>query len=259
MQVKKDWSRLARNVIDFFRKSARSVARAWDKAGQAVQKWAGKSPKIEKYALPFLTEQEAVELFYELADRQDIPHFAPDGCAERCFHITEILKNRGLTTSSVLAVAGSDFKKIRVDYLDSMRRMGGWKYHVAPTVQVMRENGDIATLVIDPALFDGPVTVKQWKKVLKSDFDHMSQPQPGKPYRIAGMNMEADIKRNRRDVEKTYARMEKYRSENKRFVAKSAFNTAVFNQNRNMKRPKFGQTWTTDRRFSGMGKKDGPK
>ena len=254
LQMENALWRLAKNAIDFFKRSASSTVRAWDKAGQAVRKWVGKSEIPERYTLPFVTEREAVALFYELADRADIPHFAPDGCAERCFHVSEILKNRGLTTSSVLAVAGSDFKKIRVDYLDSLRHTGGWKYHVAPTVEVVRENGDISSLVIDPALFDGPVTIKQWKKVLKTHFGHMAQPRPGQPYQIAGMNMEADIKRTRNDVEKTYARMEKYRTDKKRFVAKSAFNTVVFQQNRDLTRPKTGKTWTTDRRFAAMGK-----
>lgn len=41
-------------------------------------------------------------------------------------------------------------------------KVKSWDYHVAPLVYVKGKNGEVQKMVIDPALFDGPVTVEKW-------------------------------------------------------------------------------------------------
>src|SRR5262249_42607126 len=44
-----------------------------------------------------------------------------------------------------------------------------WRYHVAPTVKVNSGDGRPKDMVMDPSLFDKPVTVDEWKKSMKDD------------------------------------------------------------------------------------------
>jgi len=38
-----------------------------------------------------------------------------------------------------------------------------WVYHVAPIVDVQGDDGVVRTMVIDPSIFDHPVTVDEWR------------------------------------------------------------------------------------------------
>jgi hypothetical protein len=110
-------------------------------------------------ALSVLEPDEAQELFKELAGRRDIPHrYLADGNYARAHKMVWILEDQGVVAAKVWATG--EF------YLDWAFGEAGLRYHVAPLVYV-RGAGRVAVLrVLDPSLFDQPVTYQVWKAKL---------------------------------------------------------------------------------------------
>jgi hypothetical protein len=110
-------------------------------------------------AVSVIEPQEAGGLFTELAGRSDIPYgFLLDGNYARAHKMVRILEDRGVTAAKAW-VEGELF-------VDS-KRFGevGLSYHVAPVVFV-REGKVPAAQVLDPSLFDRPVSYATWKAKL---------------------------------------------------------------------------------------------
>ena len=96
----------------------------------------------------------------------DIPFdFAKSYCSARAHEMRRLMAAQGVECRKVFFHAAKDYS-IRVQH----PAMGTilWSYHVAPTVAVQTPGG-VVRMVIDPSLFNGPVTIEEWKAVMKCD------------------------------------------------------------------------------------------
>jgi hypothetical protein len=104
--------------------------------------------------------------FRRLALRVDyIPFDYPfDCCTARAHEMCRILRRQGIRPEKVWNY-GRNFdeeENTLVVITSSVGRVA-WYYHVAPVVNVRFSNGDTERMVLDPSMFDGPVTVARWK------------------------------------------------------------------------------------------------
>lgn len=95
----------------------------------------------------------ATELFNKAANMEDIAwKYKPDGCYARAHLMARRFEAEGVRVDKVwikgdLYVPGTPIN---------------WNFHVAPIVYVEDEKGQIQKMVIDPSLFNKPVTVSEW-------------------------------------------------------------------------------------------------
>ncbi len=113
---------------------------------------------------------KALEIFDLLADRRDIAFgYTYDGCHSRAHIMCRAMMDMGLTPKKAWAFEG---KK----YLCIQKPAGGeqkWWYHVAPVLSVLMPGGKVQDMVIDPGLFDGPVTLKEWGDIMEAQTDKL--------------------------------------------------------------------------------------
>jgi hypothetical protein len=121
-----------------------------------------------------LTPDVALHVFQVMAAQPDIAfEFKADGCYARAHIMIERMSNLFHVHSRKVWAFARSFRGLRpvpaVEALpDSLtvRLSGGqcidWCYHVAPLVTVTDLRGDQIDYVIDPSLFDRPVTVGEW-------------------------------------------------------------------------------------------------
>lgn len=201
-----------------------------------------------------ITLDEAISLFYEIADNQDIPFHASQACQARCSDMTNILNERGIPAKFVCAYARAN-KALWVDWHHGMKAIGGWVYHIAPIVQVTDENGQTRDLVFDPSLFDGPVSVRDWGNQMQADknglvicvSDEVANPTINGFYNYSIGNVKP------REIRKQYKLWADRRGPLRRMVQLSPICNRYFAQKRDVNRPKFGKTWTTDKKFRETG------
>ena len=102
-----------------------------------------------------ITPEKASRLF-EMALKNEKIYWAntSDGCYARA----EIMKKQFLEQDVYV-----DKVWIAGDLTDGVFNKGkSWDYHVAPLVYVKDKNGQIQKMIIDPALFDKPVSLEEW-------------------------------------------------------------------------------------------------
>lgn len=124
-----------------------------------------------------LTVAEAAALFADLADA-DIPFDYPvNYCFARAHEMRRLMEDRQPPVESRKAWnfspnfrtdEGTHDDRGRLREEGALRIRHGamgtclWTYHVAPTVSVEGPDGP-RTMVLDPALFEAPVTVEEWR------------------------------------------------------------------------------------------------
>lgn len=97
--------------------------------------------------------QRATDLFNKAANMKDIAwKYKYDGCYARAHLMARRFEEEGVRVDKVwikgdLYVPGTDIR---------------WNFHVAPIVYVEDDKGGFQKMVIDPSLFDKPVTVEEW-------------------------------------------------------------------------------------------------
>lgn len=100
-----------------------------------------------------ITKEKAQELFTKASNMKDIAFkYAYDGCYARAHLMARRFETEGVRVDKAwikgdLYVPGTDIQ---------------WNYHVAPLVYVEGKDGTIEKMVIDPSLFDRPVTLEEW-------------------------------------------------------------------------------------------------
>jgi hypothetical protein len=131
-----------------------------------------------------ITPEKAYHLF-EMALKNEKIYWAntSDGCYARA----EIMKKQFLEQDVYV-----DKAWIAGDLTDGVFNKGkSWDYHVAPLVYVKDKNDQIQKMVIDPALFDKPVTLEEWiaKTTKKSKYKNIETvfPMPANNF-YAGKN-----------------------------------------------------------------------
>ena len=100
--------------------------------------------------------KRAQKVFDYFKAQEDIPWgYAKDGCYARA-HIGALRVEKEL---------GIDMDKVWIHGPELSPKSSpniNWSYHVAASINVKDENGNIVPMVIDPALADRPVTVEEW-------------------------------------------------------------------------------------------------
>jgi len=114
-----------------------------------------------------LTPQAANQLFAHMASRHDIAfRYLRDGCSARAHLMIRDMQAHGIQAGKVWAFPPGQGQ--------SLAPSGGihWRYHVAPVVHVHSAHGDVP-MVIDPSLFNRPVTVAEWRQHQKTTAGHL--------------------------------------------------------------------------------------
>lgn len=107
--------------------------------------------------LTVVSEEKARELFDMLRTQPDIPFLYPqDGCYSRAHRMARLLEDRGIISAKIFVTGNLQIETDR-----SPEGYVGWNWHVAPAILV-RKNGVVIPMVIDPAIFSTPVTVSEW-------------------------------------------------------------------------------------------------
>jgi len=119
-----------------------------------------------------ITEAEANKLFKELASQKHIPFDFPDDCCySRAHEMCRIMNEKGVKCGKAWNYShdypgGDGLKAVTPNHPDGYVNV---RYHVAPTVKVHSGDGKTMDMVMDPSLFDKPVTVDEWRKRQQDD------------------------------------------------------------------------------------------
>ncbi len=117
-----------------------------------------------------LSMEQALDVFYDLADVKGIPYHATEGgCLGRAYFMAKLAYNAGAQPRHITAFAKDKENLLVVDEDSRMQKHGGWYYHIAIVLPVQLEGGPVMDLVFDPSMFVGPVSIKQWTKSMKAD------------------------------------------------------------------------------------------
>jgi hypothetical protein len=113
-----------------------------------------------------LSGAKANSLFQDLASQPQIPFDYPDDCCySRAHEMCRIMRERGIQCRKIWNYA-HDFStggaSLRADTPNHPSGHVSWRYHVAPVVKVRGNDGVVRDMVMDPSLFDRPVTVDEW-------------------------------------------------------------------------------------------------
>lgn len=101
-----------------------------------------------------ISHTRATELFNKARKMDDIAwDYKPDGCYARAHLMARRFEAEGVRVDKVWIKGNLSVPEAGVN----------WNFHVAPIVYV-EENGKTTKMVIDPSLFDKPVTVEEWDK-----------------------------------------------------------------------------------------------
>jgi len=139
--------------------------------GQTLNRFAFVGGKPVSFVDPFGLERQAVltmdeveVLFNKMAKMPLAFHNANDGCHARAYLMSEAMLEMGYIPFKYWAFSnGYPLLSIKGKEDD----VKWWGFHVAPGVFV-KQNGKIVDMVIDPALFDKPVTFTDWLSILNN-------------------------------------------------------------------------------------------
>jgi hypothetical protein len=113
-----------------------------------------------------VTPKQAWAAYRLMAAQKDIAFkFPADGCYARAHLMVRRLQAKGYKPYKVWTFANGDSLQVRTQ--NDPRGQVTWRYHVAPIIRVRLKDGRQGWYVIDPALFDRPMSIKGWTKVQK--------------------------------------------------------------------------------------------
>ncbi|MBI3441960.1 MAG: hypothetical protein HY052_09230 [Proteobacteria bacterium] len=100
-----------------------------------------------------------------MADMEDIAFGYPQlGCYARAHIMCRQLLDQGIIPKKAWAFEGG--KGLVVDFFVEQIR---WSYHVAPVVAIKMPDRTIQDMVMDPGLFDGPVPLYEWGRIMAAE------------------------------------------------------------------------------------------
>ena len=88
------------------------------------------------------------------------------GCERRAHLMAMTLQQEGIESRKIFAIPAIPSEWVRVAVDDSETVTNRWNYHVAVLVRV-REGDQVMKLVLDPSIFDAPVSVAAWSERLR--------------------------------------------------------------------------------------------
>jgi hypothetical protein len=108
--------------------------------------------------------KKALKIFDQLADMEDVAFGYPyNGCEARAYILCRRMTEMGLTPGKAWAFEGK--RKLCVELAGKKYK---WWFHVAPVLPIRMPDKTVQNLVIDPGLFDGPVSLKEWGDIMKT-------------------------------------------------------------------------------------------
>jgi hypothetical protein len=116
----------------------------------------------DKIDISVIDEVEANKLFKEFSNNKDLAlKYTLEGCFARATVMAQQAEKKGIFMGRLYAEGLLQVKTGMSDYpLAQMR------HHIAPVVYVKEPNGKTAIKVFDPAFFNKPVTMDEWKAKL---------------------------------------------------------------------------------------------
>ncbi len=122
----------------------------------AFNKQKGEPALTTKENLPIIPNQAALNsLFTSCATPSISYNYAGDGCYARAHKMRQIILNAGYDCAKQFIYGSLAAQSVS-------GCCANWSYHVAPLVRFRDANGQIQLRVIDPSLFNQPVTQAQW-------------------------------------------------------------------------------------------------
>jgi hypothetical protein len=148
-------------------------------AGTAGAGAAGSSGGAMSFGPGPLTPEQAQALFSLMAAQPDIAFRYPrDGCYARAQLMVQRMQALGITPGKAWTFASSRSDPLWVNTPNVPEGHVAWGYHVAPTVPVRGADGIVRNMVVDPSMFDHPVTVDEWRGA-QHDTPRVVQTAPG--------------------------------------------------------------------------------
>ncbi len=138
----------------------------------------------QEQAPPGITMERANEVFQALqsltfensrGEQQQVPyHFPPDGCYARAHLMAQAMEGMGITSEKIFVMSqrqdGSGGLTVASDYSPTPNVPSiTWRYHVAPVVNVIGEEGGVTRMVMDPSVSSRPLTVSEWIGLMSPD------------------------------------------------------------------------------------------
>jgi len=115
---------------------------------------------------PAVSLPEAIDLFNDMADDKNIAFRYPnDGCYARSYLMIQRMMRLGVPASVIGRVYNEGSLRVNTPYDFEGKGYVEWGWHVAPALQVIQNDGSITKMVIDPSLFDKPVSVDSWRAI----------------------------------------------------------------------------------------------
>jgi len=112
--------------------------------------------------------EAAKKAFDKEKARSDIAFKYPkDGCYARAHLMCKDIKNSGGNPGKVWAFPKDPADPLHAKTPHDPAGHVEWRYHVAPTVPIKGADGKVKDMVVDPSLFDEPVTIEQWNGAMK--------------------------------------------------------------------------------------------
>ncbi len=116
----------------------------------------------QKYLqISIVTPRQASEIFAEMQAQPQIPFRYPeDGCYARADEMAWLLEAKGLIVAKVFA---QGFLRYQTKHNSQLTINMFWRnYHVAPILLVETSPKNLQITVIDPSMFDRPVSSARW-------------------------------------------------------------------------------------------------
>lgn len=125
-----------------------------NKAAARKLEYIRKNIHTDKLSPKSISLKKATELFNKARNMSDISwNFKDDGCVARAHIMARRFEAEGVHVDKVWIEGKLTVPALNIE----------WDKHVAPIVYV-EDGNSIQKMVIDPSLFDKPVTVKEWEK-----------------------------------------------------------------------------------------------
>lgn len=129
---------------------------------------APETPTVPPPKAVHLTAAELDAIFADMADEPDIPfRFPVNGCYARAEAMVQRIAERyAIDIDALRKVYIRGDLRIPTPYVYEGPRGNDaiveWSWHIAPAVPVKNADGTISYLVVDPSLFNRPVTMDEW-------------------------------------------------------------------------------------------------
>ncbi len=138
----------------------------------------------EAQAKPVPLEQ-VIDIFNQLSDMNLAFSLSEEGCFARTHLMNLKMIEMGITPQKAWAdtpLLPQLPEEKFIDYAGSkIKKIAPWEWHVAPSVPTLMPDGKVEDLIIDPALFNCPVSKKTWAETIGAPFEKIEITALGTP------------------------------------------------------------------------------